>query len=250
MVAGSVAAMFGCFVVRRLVPLEELRANHELGGVVFAVLGTAYAVLLSFVIVVAWQQLTDADQKVTAEAGDLGSLYWIVSAFPADQSQLVQNSIGSYTRVVIDEEWPLMARGQESDKAWMLHDQLWKDVFSLRPGSGEEARSYDTQYSQALAVMSQFDQSRRARLLSATEGIPRPLWTILIAAGVVLVLFTYLLGTRRMLAQILMTGVLAALVSTSLVVAVLLNHPYAGDVRVSPAAFQSILNLVQSGLGK
>jgi Protein of unknown function (DUF4239) len=247
-IAATATAILGLVVVRRLVSIEDLQANHQVGSIIFGVVGTAYAVLLSFVIVITWQLLTAADQRVTAEAGNLGSLYWIASGFPAQQSQPVHEAIANYAQVAIDEEWPLMARGQASDKAWLLHDALWKAVFDLRPASTEQAQLYGSQYSQALSEMAAFDQSRRARLLTAKEAIPWPLWVVLIGAGAILVPFTYLFGIKRIFPQILMTGTLAVLVSMSLVLAAVLDRRYAGDVRVAPTALQSVLGLAQTSV--
>src|SRR5712692_4363648 len=45
-IAATATAILGLIAVRKLVPLEELQANHAVGSIIFGVVGTAYAVLL------------------------------------------------------------------------------------------------------------------------------------------------------------------------------------------------------------
>ena len=53
----------GLFIVRRLVPWETLRENHEVAGFTFGVVGAFYGVVLAFVIVAAWQRYENANEK-------------------------------------------------------------------------------------------------------------------------------------------------------------------------------------------
>src|SRR6476469_3717557 len=149
----AINAVIGLLLVRRIVPLQELEANHVVGGIIYALIGTSYAVLLSFVIVISWSELSNAEQAVAREAADLGTLYWLVHNFPADQRERVRDSISKYAESVINEEWPLMARGQSSGNTWQLHDELWRDVFALRPQTDDDQQRLGAQYSQALSNM-------------------------------------------------------------------------------------------------
>jgi Protein of unknown function (DUF4239) len=233
--------------VRLVVPLEELEANHTVGGIIFAVFGTAYAVLLSFVIVISWTQLSNANQAVSREAADLGSLFWLVHGFPNGEAT-VRTTIGRYAQAVIDEEWPLMARGGASADAWGYHDDLWNSVYALQPSTEQVRAQYGAQYAQVLVVMSSIEEDRRARLVSAQASVPSILWVMLIGGGALLIPYTYLFGTRRIAPQAFMTGGLAAMVSLSLVLVAVLGHPYAGAVRVDPAPFQSVVTLTKSSV--
>lgn len=71
----------------------------------------------------------------------------------------------------------------------MRHDSLWQ-VLNQQPDS----RLHD----QLLNEMRSLDQDRRSRLLSAEPSVPTLMWVILIGGGLLLVPFTYLFGTKRM----------------------------------------------------
>jgi hypothetical protein len=72
----------GLVIVRHYVPLPELEANHVVGLGIFAVLGTIYAVLLSFVVIAAWEQFGQARQVAEQEAGHVANLYWLAQELP------------------------------------------------------------------------------------------------------------------------------------------------------------------------
>jgi hypothetical protein len=59
-------AMAGPVLVRRYVPLEKLRVNNEVAGFKFATLGVLYAVLLAFVVIIAWERFHDAEEALAA----------------------------------------------------------------------------------------------------------------------------------------------------------------------------------------
>jgi uncharacterized protein DUF4239 len=246
----AAAAVLGLVIVRWVAPLEELEANHVVGGIVFGLIGTSYAVLLSFVIVISWSELSSAQSAAAREASDLGSVYWLVHGFPSGQADAFRGVIGQYARSVVNEEWPLMANGEASDHAWALHDELWRAAIALTPATADDQQRFGTQYSQLLTQMTQFDEDRRLRLVTARSAIPRALWVVLIAGVVSLVPFTYMFGTKRILTQAIMTGMLAGMLTLSLVLVAVLEHPYAGLVRVAPTDFQSIVDLTQSNVDR
>ena len=53
-------SVLGLYIVRRLVPFEALKKNHEVAGFTFGVLGAFYGLLLAFVIVAAWERFDRA----------------------------------------------------------------------------------------------------------------------------------------------------------------------------------------------
>src|SRR5262245_29109918 len=101
----TLAAMFGLHLARRGFDLEVLRANNEEGGIIFTIVGTVYAIFLAFIVVVAWQNLGAADQRVTEEAAALTSLFRDASTLPQPAGQLLQGEIRAYAQTVIGSEW-------------------------------------------------------------------------------------------------------------------------------------------------
>jgi hypothetical protein len=67
------------------------------------------------------------------------------------------------------------------------------------------------------------------------------LWLVLVA-GALITLGYPSFGTSNITAQILMTAALAALVPLTAFVAIVLDYPFTGDVRISRAPFEQSLD--------
>src|ERR1700719_4857448 len=76
-------SILGLYTVRRLVPVENLKRNHEVAGFTFGVIGAFYGLLLAFVIVAAWERFDRANANVEQEGVALISLYRLSKGFSA-----------------------------------------------------------------------------------------------------------------------------------------------------------------------
>ena len=64
---------------------------------------------------------------------------------------------------------------------------------------------------------------------------------MLIGGGVITIAFTYLFGLDNTMVHILMVAALALVLSLSLFTIAALDHPFRGDVRIHPDAFEQVL---------
>jgi hypothetical protein len=86
------------------------------------------------------------------------------------------------------------------------------------------------------------NDSRRMRLVAASESMPPILWIVMIFGGVVTVGFTYLFGLQNTWAHRLMVASLASVIALVLFTIGILEHPFSGGTHVSPGAFELILD--------
>ena len=70
--------------------------------------------------------------------------------------------------------------------------------------------------------------------------MPWVIWMVLFLGGILTVGFTHFFGTRNLLAQTLMTGILTVLIGSTLLVVVAIDHPFAGSVQVPPDALLAV----------
>jgi len=73
--------------------------------------------------------------------------------------------------------------------------------------------------------------ARRARLNQNGQGIPDALWDGLFLGAILTIGFTYLFGVENFRIQLMMTGLLAALIGVMFSMIVALNYPYRAQVR-------------------
>jgi hypothetical protein len=137
----------------------------------------------------------------------------------------------------VDEEWPLMARGESSPRAWALIDEIRLTVQNMNPDTEAEQVLYD----QGLERVHDLADARRDRLVEAREGIPSILWAVLVVGAIVTVGFTYLFGIDSTTTHTLMVALLAFVIGLVLFTIGSLEYPFSGDARLGPDAFELVL---------
>ena len=235
-------AIGGLVIVQRFVPLERRKQHNDVAGFIYAVLGVAYAVLLGLMLIAVWEKWNAAEATTTDEANELAGIFWWAHALPQPEGRHIQQLVRSYAQVVVEEEWPLMAQGRSSPKAWATLDDLRATILGLNPTTGAQQMGYDQmRYNEMLEQLHDLGNARRERLLVAGQGLPPILWIVLILGGVITVCFTYLFGLENTLVHLLMVAALAMIISLSLFTVAALDYPFNGDIRIHPAAYEQDL---------
>ena len=224
-------------LVQRLVPIELRKQHNDVTGFIYAVVGIAYAVVLGLVVVATWEQFQTARDTVDREANELAELFWLGHRLPPTEGHRLQELTRSYARVVVDEEWPLMASGRSSPRAWALIDEIRLTVQDMNP----DREAGQVLYDQGLERVHDLADARRDRLVEAREGIPTILWVVLVAGAIVTIGFTYLFGLDDTTTHTLMVALLAMVIGLILFTVGSLEYPFAGNVRLGPDAFRLVL---------
>ncbi|HEY3875324.1 MAG TPA: DUF4239 domain-containing protein [Candidatus Kapabacteria bacterium] len=232
-----VASILGLSLFHRLVEKSHLKEAHEVTGFVYAMVGVIYAVLLAFVVVVVWEQFQDANQIAEDEAAHLGNVRQLAKAFPDSVSKAISNEVRAYATAVIVREWPAMAQGHSDSTAYGITKRLWNIFYSYRPIQGEQEY-----YNQALRELTSFNTSRRQRIIGMYGTIPSILWALLIGGAIVCIVFTYMFVTPRAWTQYMITGLLAAMITVTLVLIHEMDRPYRGAMSLQPDGFEFVLH--------
>jgi hypothetical protein len=103
-------------------------------------------------------------------------------------------------------------------------------------------------YAEGLNRIDELADARNARLVEAEEGIPAILWGVLVVGGILVVGFAYIFGLENTLVHKLMVAALALLISSVLFTIGVFEHPFSGDVRVGPEAFELVLERFESSM--
>jgi hypothetical protein len=232
-----IAAVVGLVLVQRLVSSSLREEHNDVAGFIYAVVGVMYAVLLAFVVIAVWQDYEAAKNAVESEANELAGVYFLADRFSDPERARVQGLARSYARVVVEEEWPLMERGETSARATSVLRELRSSLQNIDASTNTGQVLYD----HALTRMHEVSDARRLRLLESTEGLPGILWAVLVGGGVVTVCFTYLFGLKNNVAHALMVAALTLLICTILFTIGALEYPFAGPSKVQPNAFETVL---------
>lgn len=229
-------SMLGLVIVRRYISHKVLKGHNDIAGAIFNTLGVAYAVLLAFVAVVAWQNFDRSSQNVEAEANCLINIARDSGAFGKEFHEQAMALAMGYGKSVVKDEWPLLTKGEGSIHTRDAFEKLFLLYTSYMPQNKRE----EIFLSESIRNLNTLGGLRRTRIFDSKQGIHPILWMILLAGAAVTVIFTFFFGSDNHKAQMLMTSLLAALIALIIYTILMLDFPFTGNVSIEPTAFSQM----------
>jgi len=143
----------------------------------------------------------------------------------------------AYLSAAIKKDWPAMARGELDPDVTTALSNIYVALLNGRAGTAPDT----VLMAEILRQLDEISTARRARFVTADGNVPDILWFVLFGGAIVTVGFTFFFGTPNLHAQAVMTGALAAPVFSALLTVIVIDHPFAGSVRVEPEALLHVL---------
>src|SRR5215475_7941032 len=84
---------------------DRLKLNNEVAGFKFSVIGTLYAVLLAFFVILVWQNYNATETAVRNEAKAVSDLTQLSYALPEEQGNAIRTALSDYVHAVRRVEW-------------------------------------------------------------------------------------------------------------------------------------------------
>src|SRR5271166_2772337 len=227
----------GCQVfVRRLVGVDRLELNNEVGGFMFATIGVVYAVLLAFVVIAVWEKFSEGQTTVARESAAAAALFHYDEGGDPDAAEL-HDRLVEYLKLAIEKDWPAMGADSEDRDTTHALDAVYRAAMALnRTGTRSHA-----DMSEVFTQIDNLTLARRVRLHLSTGLVPNVIWIALFAGAGFTVYFTLFFGNRNELAQLAMTAILSMLLTSGLVVVISLDHPFSGTVHIAPESLERVL---------
>ena len=229
----SALAVGGMLLVRRLVGVETLKSFNEVAGNSFQVVGTFYAVLLGLIVVDAMTGMSDLRGVIEQEANAVADVFILSRGLPEAEQKKIQELTAGYVDTVIDEEWDAMRQGKVSTKAIVQMNEMWNTIIDFKPAADDQKDIRQM----CLERVSELGDSRRARLISGSQGVSPELWTVLVIGGLLTLGFSYFLGLSSVMGQALMTVVIASTLALNVYLVFLFGYPFSGAYCVQPEGF-------------
>jgi hypothetical protein len=235
--AVAVAAML---FVRRTAPEGSYFADGDRAAGVFGVIATGFAVLLGFVVFLAFESYDTSRSGAETEAQIVAHQFQTAQLLPKAVRQPMSDELVCYARNVVYQEWPQMESTGSTAliNPWTV--AMFRILETVEPRQASEA------YSKWLDERSDRQAARGDRLHGAEGVIPAPLWIVLfLSAGVIFVFMLFFADSgERKIVQGAMMGGVALVVTSMLVLLWFLNTPYhSGIGGLRPTAMQRTLKL-------
>jgi hypothetical protein len=234
----SALAALGVYLVRRLVPPDELGENNTFTAATYNVAGLIYGVYLAFTVVIVWQNFQEAEQIAANEATELAQLWRDAEVLPGRDA--IRADIYNYTKSVINDDWPNMRAGKGGDpRTTKIYRDLWQNYYTTQISNEDLNRK--TFYEESLKQLNSLARARRLRLTAGKADLPAMMWGLLIFGGIGMILLALLQGTKHGWVQLFVTVFLAAMLTHAVMIVGALVSPFTGDVSVQPTAYRALL---------
>jgi hypothetical protein len=236
-------AITAMLLVRRRAPEGSYFEDGDRAAGVFGVLATGFAVLLGFVVFLAFESFDTSRSGSETEAQVVREQFETAQLFPVGVRARLSGQLVCYARTVVHGEWPKMQAGTLEDTAnpWTL--AMFRITKTVEPRSASEQAAYGKWLDQR----TDREDARADRTHGAEGVIPLPLWIVLFLSA--LTIFVFMLffadSAERAVVQATMMGGVAIVISSTLLLLWFLDHPYhTGPGGLRPVAMERTIDIL------
>jgi hypothetical protein len=246
-IAGAVAvAVTLLLLVRRFAaPPGGFFTDTDRAAGVFSVTGTGFAVLLAFVIFLAFSSYDRAREQASLEAVAISQLFRTARLFAPETRRQLHGELICYSRAVVHDEWNAMSDERPSSEVegWLARIERTVNAIPLR---GErQLVAYDHWFEQ----MAERREGRRGRMAEAGQLVPSLVWLALVLGGALVIAYMCFFAdpTESAVVQGMMIGSVTAMVVTGMLVVRVLDRPYeSASGSIEPTAMTTTLQAMES----
>ena len=246
--AVTAVAITAMLLVRRRAPAGSYFEDGDRAAGVFGVLATGFAVLLGFVVFLAFESFDTSRSGAEAEAQVVREQFETAQLFPVAVRARLSGELVCYARTVIQSEWPKMEAGKLADAAnpWTL--AMFRITKTVQPRSASEQAAYGKWLDQR----TDREDARSDRTHGAEGVIPLQLWIVLFLSAVAIFVFMLFFAdsAERAVVQATMMGGVAIVITSTLLLLWFLDHPYhSGPGGLRPVAMERTLRILDQEAG-
>lgn len=202
-------------------------------------IGTVYMVLLSLIVVLMWQNVSDVSGDVRSEAASLHALTETAQRLPASEGVPLLNAVHEYVSTVLDTEWPPKSgAGTDTNApaATILADARAAVTHPVAAGA-----SAGTIEDQAISEINAVSDARDDRLAKSANGVPTFMLLALAVLSLITIVTPLTLGLRAHALALTGFMVTTALVCLAFWFVIELQSPYHGLIHASAQPLRDLL---------
>jgi hypothetical protein len=243
-VALTVGAML---LVRRRAPHGGYFHDGDRAAGVFGVLATGFAVLLGFVVFLAFTSYDAARSGAETEALVVSQQVETAQLFASPQREELTGELVCYARSVVGVQWDRMEQGTLGEQLNPWAVEMFRTLQTVDPRTPAEQSAYDMWLSQR----QDRETARNDRVHGAVGVIPTPLWLVLFFTAGLIVLYMLFFADsgERAIVQALMMGTVVSVITSMLLLLNLLDNPFHDGVGgLQPVAMERSLQVIDEEL--
>ena len=247
-VAGVTAiAIAAMLLVRRKAPEGSYFNDGDRAAGVFGVLATGFAILLGFVIFLAFTSYDTARSGAEVEALTVAQQIETAQFFPPAVAAEITGELVCYARSVAGVQWELMESGSLGEQINPWAAELFGTLRGVDPETATEQSAFDKWLDQN----STREEARSDRIHGAVGVIPTPLWLVLFFSAALIFVFMLFFADsaeRAVVQAVLMGSVVAVLTAMLLLLHALDNPFHDGIGGLRPVAMERTIEIIEQEL--
>jgi hypothetical protein len=233
---------------RRSAPEGGYFNDGDRAAGVFGVLATGFAVVLGFIVFLAFTSYDESRTGAVTEAQLVAQQYQTAQFLDQPVGADLAAELVCYARHVVYREWPAMEDGShnESVNPWGLR------MFAVLQESDPQSPTEEAAFSTWMDQTSERQIARADRIQGAEGILPWPLWIALFFTAAVI--FSYMLffadSAERAVVQAMHVGTVIAVITTTLLLIAVLGNPYGSRLEIlQPTEMERTLDIFDQVAG-
>ena len=239
---GALFAGLSTLLFRKYINIKILKSHNEVTGFLFLAISSFYGLLLSFIVLVVWQQLIETKGNVSREGSSAIGLYYDIKFYPdtVESKQLMMLYL-DFVYHVVDEEFPNMEQLKPSIKTIESFSEVFYKMEHLNPKNQFQIQLVAEMYNH----LNQLGMYRGLRVTSMETEIPPSLWLPIILGALIIILCIALMNIEHLRMHIALNVFMGMFIAMILFIIILLDHPFAGESGIKPKSYKEIFTMEQ-----
>jgi len=196
-----------------------------------------FAFTISLVTISAWQSHSAISDSVGKEATALMNIYRTLEAYPPEIRDQGRQLLKDFVNELVVNEWPAMADGQASMKAYKTLLNFANLVQRYKPKDYAELAAQQEE----LRLLSTYRELRGYRVSNAKLIVDNTLLLVLGLAAMIYLLYQSLYDSERLRPHLVMYTGLTTSIGLVFFLILSINHPFAGSGAVGPEPLEMLL---------
>jgi len=229
----------GVLLVNNYVVTAQLIENNFVAGFKFTYLAQVFTGILAFVLIEQSARYSNASAYVNNELNAIGYFDQAMAGLSGPEAEDVRKAVRAYVKSVVDDEFPAMARGNESVES----SRKFKDMFAAYAKIAPiDARESAIIFS-ANQMLMRVSDNRTGRLSAASGRLQALLWTTIFVGLFASIAWNWFFGSNNLVAQLVMGSLLTTANVMTVYYLFIAAFPFIGELGIGPEGWKEFLDL-------
>jgi hypothetical protein len=237
---GIVIGVTLTFLFHKVFIVKILHSHNEVTTPLFLVIGSFYALLLSFIMLVVWEQSNETHSTVSKEGSSAMGLYRDIKFYP---DKLVSDELMkvylNFVYDVVDDEFPAMDKMKLSPKTSDAFNRVFYAIEHLNPETPFQIQLV----SEMFRNLNELATYRGLRITAMESEIAPALWLPMILGAFITLFCSILLDIGRRRIHYILNALLGAIIGAFLFIIILMDHPFTGSLGIEPKTYMHIFSI-------